>query len=58
MPVLIAVGTTDAIAGSPHELAELIPGAQVLEIPDRDHMLAVGDRSIRPACLQFLKERP
>ncbi|MGZ3410270.1 MAG: alpha/beta fold hydrolase [Xanthobacteraceae bacterium] len=57
-PVLIAVGTTDAIAGSPHELAELIPGAQVLEIPNRDHMLAVGDRVYKAGVLTFLQERP
>ncbi len=58
LPVLIAVGTKDAIAGSPHDLAELIPGAQVLEIPDRDHMLAVGDRVYKAGVLKFLEERP
>jgi pimeloyl-ACP methyl ester carboxylesterase len=58
MPVLIAVGTKDAIAGSPHELAALIPGARVLEIPNRDHMLAVGDRIYKNGVLAFLKERP
>jgi pimeloyl-ACP methyl ester carboxylesterase len=57
-PVLIAVGTKDTIAGSPHELAELIPGAQVLEIPDRDHMLAVGDRVYKSGVVKFLQERP
>jgi pimeloyl-ACP methyl ester carboxylesterase len=58
VPLLVAVGTRDVIAGSPHELAELIPGAKVLEIPDRDHMLAVGDRVYKAGVLQFLKERP
>jgi pimeloyl-ACP methyl ester carboxylesterase len=58
VPLLVAVGTRDAVAGSPHELAELIPGAKVLEIPDRDHMLAVGDRVYKAGVLQFLKERP
>jgi pimeloyl-ACP methyl ester carboxylesterase len=57
-PVLIAVGTRDVIAGSPHELAELVPGAQVLEILDRDHMLAVGDRIYKTGVLKFLRERP
>jgi pimeloyl-ACP methyl ester carboxylesterase len=56
-PVLIAVGTTDTIAGSPQELAEIIPGAQVLEIPNRDHMLAVGDRVYKAGVLKFLEER-
>jgi pimeloyl-ACP methyl ester carboxylesterase len=57
MPVLVAVGTKDMIAGSPHELADLIPGAQVLEIPNRDHMLAVGDRVYKDGVLKFLQER-
>jgi pimeloyl-ACP methyl ester carboxylesterase len=58
MPVLIAVGTKDTIAGSPRELGDLIPGARVLEIPNRDHMLAVGDRVYKDGVLAFLKERP
>src|ERR1700691_2907435 len=44
VPVLVAVGSSDHIAGSPQELAALIPGAQALAILGRDHMLAVGDR--------------
>jgi pimeloyl-ACP methyl ester carboxylesterase len=58
MPVLIAVGTKDAIAGSPQDLAQLIPGARVLEIPNRDHMLAVGDRVYKQGVLEFLRGRP
>jgi pimeloyl-ACP methyl ester carboxylesterase len=58
MPVLIAVGTKDTIAGSPHELAELIPDARVLTIPDRDHMLAVGDWVYKAGVLAFLRDRP
>jgi len=57
-PVLIAVGTKDPIAGSAQDLAALIPGARALDIPDRDHMLAVGDRVFKSAVLQFLAERP
>src|SRR5215831_3028929 len=44
VPVLIAVGTKDRIAGSAQRLAALIPGARALDIPNRDHMLAVGDK--------------
>ena len=44
MPVLIAVGTTDEIAGSAQALGKIIPGAEVLDIPNRDHMRAVGDK--------------
>ena len=58
VPTLIAVGTRDAVAGSPHELAALIPGARVLDIPDRDHMLAVGDRVYKAGVIEFLRERP
>lgn len=57
-PVLVAVGTRDDIAGSAQGLADLIPGAQVLDIPDRDHMLAVGDRTYKEGVLKFLEERP
>jgi pimeloyl-ACP methyl ester carboxylesterase len=58
VPVLVAVGSTDHIAGSPQELAALIPGAQALAIPGRDHMLAVGDKAFKSAVLTFLSERP
>jgi len=54
VPVLVAVGGKDAIAGSPQELAALIPGAQALVIGDRDHMLAVGDRVFKTGVLDFL----
>jgi pimeloyl-ACP methyl ester carboxylesterase len=58
VPVLVAAGTKDLIAGSPADLAALMPGAQVLAIPDRDHMLAVGDRVFKAGVLKFLAERP
>src|SRR5438105_2036401 len=38
VPVLIAAGTADDVAGPVRPLADLIPGAEVLEIPGRDHM--------------------
>ena len=58
VPVLVAAGTKDLVAGSPEDLAALMPGAQVLAIPDRDHMLAVGDRVFKAGVLKFLEERP
>jgi pimeloyl-ACP methyl ester carboxylesterase len=58
IPLLVAVGSEDHIAGSPAELAALIPRAQALVIPGRDHMLAVGDRVFRNGVLEFLAERP
>jgi len=53
-PVLVAVGTTDDIAGSPHELAALMQNAEVLEITGRDHMLAVGDKIYKHGVVEFL----
>lgn len=57
-PTLIAVGTKDLIAGSPAELAAVIPGAEVLDIPGRDHMVAVGDRVFKQGVVEFLSRRP
>jgi pimeloyl-ACP methyl ester carboxylesterase len=56
MPTLVAVGTKDTVAGSPHELAALMRNARALDIPDRDHMLAVGDRVFKTGVLEFLNE--
>jgi pimeloyl-ACP methyl ester carboxylesterase len=58
VPTLVAVGSKDLIAGSPQALAALVPGAQALEIPNRDHMLAVGDKVFKAGVLEFLKGRP
>jgi pimeloyl-ACP methyl ester carboxylesterase len=57
VPVLIAVGTTDEIAGSADELGKIIPGSQVLNIPNRDHMRAVGDKVYKTGVLEFLSHR-
>jgi len=56
MPTLIAVGAKDTIAGSAEALAALMPRARALPIPDRDHMLAVGDKVFKAGVLEFLKE--
>ena len=56
MPTLIAVGVKDTIAGSAEALAALMPRARALPIPDRDHMLAVGDKVFKAGVLEFLKE--
>jgi pimeloyl-ACP methyl ester carboxylesterase len=57
-PVLVAVGTKDPVAGSAPALAALIPGARALAIPDRDHMLAVGDKVFKAGAIEFLNQRP
>jgi pimeloyl-ACP methyl ester carboxylesterase len=58
VPMLVAVGTKDTVAGSAHDLAVLNPRARALDIPGRDHMLAVGDRAFKAGALEFLKSRP
>jgi pimeloyl-ACP methyl ester carboxylesterase len=57
VPVLVAVGTNDKVAGSAQKLAALIPGARALDIPNRDHMPAVGDKVFKAGVLGFLNQR-
>jgi pimeloyl-ACP methyl ester carboxylesterase len=56
-PTLVAVGTEDVIGGSGAELANLIHGAQLLDIQGRDHMRAVGDARFKQGVLDFLTKR-
>jgi pimeloyl-ACP methyl ester carboxylesterase len=58
VPTLIAVGSTDEIAGSAAALGEIIPGSNVLDIPGRDHMRAVGDKVYKAGVAEFLSARP
>jgi pimeloyl-ACP methyl ester carboxylesterase len=55
-PTLVAVGTRDTIAGSARELAALLPDGMALDIPDRDHNPAVGDKRFKEAVTTFLGE--
>jgi pimeloyl-ACP methyl ester carboxylesterase len=57
-PVLVAVGTSDDVAGDPHRLAALFPAGEALDIPGRDHNRAVGDPVFKTAVLRFLERRP
>jgi pimeloyl-ACP methyl ester carboxylesterase len=58
MPALVAVGTADEVAGSAQELAALLPAAEPLDIPGRDHMQAVGDKVFTTGVAAFLAVRP
>ncbi|MBV9112539.1 MAG: alpha/beta hydrolase [Hyphomicrobiales bacterium] len=58
VPVLVAAGTKDDLARDYRELAGVIPGAELLEIPNRDHNLAVGDKVFKRGVLDFLSRRP
>jgi pimeloyl-ACP methyl ester carboxylesterase len=57
VPVLIAVGTADEVAGSASALGRIIAGSEVLEIPNRDHMRAVGDKVYKAGVADFLSRR-
>ncbi len=56
-PALVAVGTKDDVAGPAGKLAAVMRNARALDIPGRDHMVAVGDKTFKTAVLQFLDER-
>jgi pimeloyl-ACP methyl ester carboxylesterase len=58
MPVLVAVGTKDDVAGDPHRLAALFPAGRALAIPDRDHNRSVGDAAYKRGVMEFLGDRP
>lgn len=57
VPVLIAVGTNDEVAGSAQALGQIIPSSEVLDIPGRDHMRAVGDKIYKTGVADFLSRR-
>ena len=57
VPTLIAVGSKDEIAGNAQALGKIIPGSKVLDIPNRDHMRAVGDKVYKSGVLDFLSQR-
>jgi pimeloyl-ACP methyl ester carboxylesterase len=56
-PTLISIGTKDEVAGSARNLAVLMKNAQVLDIPGKDHNLAVGDRIHKTGVLDFLQKQ-
>jgi len=53
----VVAGGDDVIAGPADDLARLIPGAQALTVPRRDHMRTVGDRVYMDGVLDFLRRR-
>jgi pimeloyl-ACP methyl ester carboxylesterase len=56
-PTLVAVGERDTLAGDPSKLVALLPQAEALLIPGRDHNLAVGDKAFKVGALDFLVRR-
>ncbi|UNE53403.1 alpha/beta fold hydrolase [Bartonella machadoae] len=57
-PALVAVGSLDEIGGEAEPLAALFPNGEALVIPDRDHMLAVGDKVYKEGVINFLSRYP
>lgn len=57
-PVMVAIGTRDAVAGAAAPLVALLPDGTQLDIPNRDHNPAVGDKVFKQGALDFLKSRP
>ena len=55
-PVLVVAGENDEVAGSVAALVALIPGAQGVVLPRRNHMNAVGDRGYKQAVADFLRQ--
>ena len=55
VPVLVAVGADDDMAGSAEGLAGLLPHGEALTIPRRDHMRATGDPVFKAGTLDFFR---
>ena len=55
LPVLVVAGSADDLVDDPGNLAGMIPGAEAVTVPDRDHMTTVGDPRFREAVLDFLE---
>ena len=54
VPVLVAVGETDEMAGPAAPLAKLLRSGEAFTIPRRDHMRATGDKAFKEAALEYL----
>lgn len=57
VPVLVACGSKDTLAGSPIPLAESIPGAKAAIVPGRTHLTAITDPFLKGAVIGFLGAR-
>jgi len=55
VPVLVAVGTEDAVSGPAAPLAAILPQGEVLDITGRDHMRATGDPQFKRGVMAFFE---
>lgn len=53
-PTLVVCGENDEIGGPAEEIAKCFPNARAVVVPNRDHMLTVGDRQYKEAVVAFL----
>jgi pimeloyl-ACP methyl ester carboxylesterase len=51
---LVVAGALDRIAGDPHELAALIPGARAVSIPGCDHFSVIAHALFKASVFDFL----
>jgi pimeloyl-ACP methyl ester carboxylesterase len=54
-PVLIVDGAADVLSTDPQALADAIPNAKLVLIPERDHLTVVPDQRFKDAVLDFLQ---
>jgi pimeloyl-ACP methyl ester carboxylesterase len=54
METLIVAGARDELAGDPHELATIIPGARAVAVPGCDHFSLIGHALFKAAVFDFL----
>ncbi|MGO9451514.1 MAG: alpha/beta fold hydrolase [Candidatus Binataceae bacterium] len=58
VPVLIVVGTNDALVGSARPLVDAIAGSRLVELEGRDHLNAPGDKHYKEAVTEFFANAP
>jgi len=54
VPTLVIAGSRDDLAGSPQELASVIPGARAVTLPGCDHFSAIPHALFKAAVFDFL----
>ncbi|MEM8796170.1 MAG: alpha/beta hydrolase [Pseudomonadota bacterium] len=57
LPVLVAIGTKDDVAGDLDRFVDILPNATGLPIPNRNHMVAVGDKVYKAGVVNFWSSR-
>jgi pimeloyl-ACP methyl ester carboxylesterase len=53
VPMMLVVGTRDALVANADQLAASIPGAELVTLEGRDHLNAVGDKRYKESVARF-----